>query len=99
VNRLAEPPSASSPVTRPTAVIAAADMTPIQEISVLSHNLLRSFQLRSAFAEPKPRSRQENLRLPPAQHEDDPLLAINRAARIARIDGPKRSLLHAQPRN
>jgi hypothetical protein len=57
VNRLAEPPSASSPVTRPTAVIAAADMTPIQEISVLSHNLLRSFQLRSAFAEPKPRSR------------------------------------------
>jgi Transposase DDE domain group 1 len=58
-----------------------------QQLSVLSHNLIRSFQLRSAFAEPKPRSRKRTYAYLLRSMKTIRFLVINRAARIARIDG------------
>jgi hypothetical protein len=58
-----------------------------QQISVLAHNLIRSFQLRSTLASPKARSRKRTYAFVLRSMKTIRFLIINRAARLARIDG------------
>jgi hypothetical protein len=60
-----------------------------QQLSILAHNLLRSFQLHSALASPKPRSRKRTYAYRIASMKTLRFLFINRAARLARISGRK----------
>lgn len=76
------PSSSFPPIT--TALIA-----PGGSLSILAHNLLRSFQLHSALATPKPRSRKRTYAYRIASMKTLRLRFINRAARLARISGRK----------
>jgi hypothetical protein len=58
-----------------------------QQLSILAHNLLRSFQLHSALATPKPRSRKRTYAYRIASMKTLRFLFINRAARLGRISG------------
>jgi hypothetical protein len=60
-----------------------------QQLSILAHNLIRSFQMRSALAAPKPRSRKRTYSYRIASMKTLRFLLINRAARLARISGRK----------
>jgi hypothetical protein len=60
-----------------------------QQPALLAHNLLRSFQLHSALATPKPRSRKRTYVYRIASMKTLRFLFINRAARLARISGRK----------
>jgi hypothetical protein len=55
--------------------------------SILAHNLMRSFQLHSTLATPKPRSRIRTYSYRTASMKTLRCLLINRAARLARISG------------
>jgi hypothetical protein len=55
--------------------------------SILAHNLMRSFQLHSTLATPKPRSRKRTYSYRIASMKTLRFLLINRAARLARISG------------
>ena len=57
------------------------------QLSVLAHNLMRSFQLHSTLATPKPRSRKRTYSYRLASMKTLRFLLINRAARLARISG------------
>src|SRR5713101_1747601 len=59
------------------------------QLCVLAHNLLRSFQLHSTLATPKPRSRKRTYAYRIASMKTLRFLFINRAARLARISGRK----------
>jgi hypothetical protein len=58
-------------------------------LSILAHNLMRSFQLHSTLATPKPRSRKRTYSYRIASMKTLRFLLINRAARLARISGRK----------
>jgi len=58
------------------------------QLSILAHNLMRSFQLHATLATPKPRSRKRTYSYRIAS-KTLPFLLINRAARLARISGRK----------
>src|SRR5713101_5310379 len=60
-----------------------------QQLAILAHNLLRSFQLHSTIATPKPRSRKRTYAYRIASMKTLRFLFINRAARLARISGRK----------
>jgi len=60
-----------------------------QQLSILAHNLMRSFQLHSTLATPKPRSRKRTYSYRIASMKTLRFLLINRAARLARISGRK----------
>src|SRR6266567_4254722 len=60
-----------------------------QQLAILAHNLLRSFQLHSTLATPKPRSRKRTYAYRIASIKTLRFLVINRAARVARISGRK----------
>ena len=57
------------------------------QLSILAHNLTRSFQLHSTLATPKPRSRKRTYSYRIASMKTLRFLLINRAARLARISG------------
>jgi len=57
------------------------------QLSILAHNLMRSFQLHSTLATPKPRSRKRTYSYRIASMKTLRFLLINRAARLARISG------------
>jgi hypothetical protein len=59
------------------------------QLSVLAHNLMRSFQLHTALATSKPRSRKRTYSYRIASMKTLRFLLINRAARLARISGRK----------
>jgi len=59
------------------------------QLSILAHNLMRSFQLHSTLATPKPRSRKRTYNYRIASMKTLRFLLINRAARLARISGRK----------
>ena len=59
------------------------------QLSILAHNLMRSFQLHSSLATPKPRSRKRTYSYRIASMKTLRFLFINRAARLARISGRK----------
>lgn len=59
------------------------------QLSILAHNLMRSFQLHSTLATPKPRSRKRTYSYRIASMKTPRFLLINRAARLARISGRK----------
>ena len=59
------------------------------QLSILAHNLMRSFQLHSTLATPKPRSRKRTYSYRIASMKTLRFLLINRAARLARISGRK----------
>jgi DDE family transposase len=59
------------------------------QLSVLAHNLMRSFQLHATLATPKPRSRKRTYSYRIASMKTLRFLLINRAARLARISGRK----------
>jgi hypothetical protein len=71
------------------------------QLSILAHNLTRSFQLHATLAPPKPRSRKRTYSYRIASMKTLRFLLINRAARLARISGRKvlRSLLQPNNRN
>ena len=58
-----------------------------QQLAIFAHNLLRSFQLHSTLATPKPRSRKRTYAYRIASMKTLRFLFINRAARLARISG------------
>jgi hypothetical protein len=60
-----------------------------QQLSILAHNLIRSFQMHSALAAPKPRSRKRTYSYRIASMKTLRFLLINRAARLARVSGRK----------
>jgi Transposase DDE domain group 1 len=60
-----------------------------QQLSILAHNLIRSFQMHSALAAPKPRSRKRTYSYRIASMKTLRFLLINRAARRARVSGRK----------
>ena len=60
-----------------------------QQLSILAHNLTRSFQLHSTLATPKTRSRKRTYSYRIASMKTLRSLLINRAARLARISGRK----------
>src|SRR6266700_5026363 len=60
-----------------------------QQLAIFAHNLLRSFQLHSTIATPKPRSRKRTYAYRIASMKTLRFLFINRAARLARISGRK----------
>src|SRR6266849_4587651 len=60
-----------------------------QQLAIFAHNLLRSFQLHSTLATPKPRSRKRTYAYRIASMKTLRFLFINRAARLARISGRK----------
>ncbi len=60
-----------------------------QQLSILAHNLIRSFQIHSALAAPKPRSRKRTYSYRIASMKTLRFLLINRAARLARVSGRK----------
>jgi hypothetical protein len=57
------------------------------QLSILTHNLMCSFQLHSTLATPKPRSRNRTYSYRIASMKTLRFLLINRAARLARISG------------
>ena len=57
------------------------------QLSILAHNLMRSFQLHSTLANPKPRSLKRTYSYRIASMRTLRFLLINRAARLARISG------------
>src|SRR6202048_1283867 len=57
------------------------------QLSILAHNLMRSFQLHSTLATPKPRSLKRTYSYRIASMKTLRFLLINRAARLARISG------------
>jgi hypothetical protein len=57
------------------------------QLSILAYNLMRSFQLHSTLATPKPRSRKRTYSYRIASMKTLRFLFINRAARLARISG------------
>jgi hypothetical protein len=57
------------------------------QLSILAHNLTRSFQLHSTLATPKQRSRKRTYSYRIASMKTLRFLLINRAARLARISG------------
>ena len=57
-----------------------------QQLSVLAHNLMRSFQL-DTLAEPKPRSRKRTYAFLFRSMRTLRFLILARAGRVARIDG------------
>lgn len=57
------------------------------QLSILAHNLMRSFQLQVALATAKPRSRKRTYAYRIASMKTLRFLLINRAARLARIAG------------
>src|ERR1700686_3386618 len=57
------------------------------QLSILAHNLMRSFQLHTTLATPKPRSRKRTYSYRIASMKTLRFLLINRAARRARISG------------
>ena len=59
------------------------------QLSILAHNLMRSFQLHTTLATPKPRSRKRTYSYRIASIKTLRFLLINRAARLARISGRK----------
>jgi len=59
------------------------------QLSILAHNLMRSFQLHSTLATPKPRSLKRTYSYRIASMKTLRFLLINRAARLARISGRK----------
>jgi len=59
------------------------------QLSILAHNLMRSFQLHSTLATPKPPSRKRTYSYRIASMKTLRFLLINRAARLARISGRK----------
>jgi hypothetical protein len=59
------------------------------QLSILAHNLMRSFQLQSTLAMPKPRSPKRTYSYRIASMKTLRFLLINRAARLARISGRK----------
>jgi hypothetical protein len=59
------------------------------QLSILAHNLMRSFQLQATLATPKPRSRKRTYSYHIASMKTLRFLLINRAARLARISGRK----------
>jgi len=59
------------------------------QLSVLAHNLMRSFQLHSSLATPKPPSWKRTYSYRLASMKTLRFLLINRAARLARISGRK----------
>jgi hypothetical protein len=59
------------------------------QLSILAHNLMRSFQLHSTLATPKPRSPKRTYSYRIASMKTLRFLLINRAARLARISGCK----------
>jgi len=59
------------------------------QLSILAHNLMRSFQLHTTLATPKPRSRKRTYSYRIASMKTLRFLLINRAARLARISGRK----------
>jgi hypothetical protein len=60
-----------------------------QQLCVLAHNLMRSFQLHLGLATPKPPSRKRTCSYRIASMKTLRFLLINRAARLARISGRK----------
>jgi DDE family transposase len=60
-----------------------------QQLSILAHNLIRGFQMHSALAAPKPRSRKRTYSYRIASMKTLRFLLINRAARLARVSGRK----------
>ena len=60
-----------------------------QQLSILALNLMRSFQLHSTLATPKPRSPKRTYSYRIASMKTLRFLLINRAARLARISGRK----------
>ena len=59
------------------------------QLSILAHNLMRSFQLQATLTTPKPRSRKRTYSYRIANMKTLRFLLINRAARLARISGRK----------
>ena len=59
------------------------------QLSILAHNLMRSFQLHSTLATPKPRSLKRTYSYRIASMKTLRFLLIHRAARLARISGRK----------
>jgi hypothetical protein len=59
------------------------------QLSILAHNLMRSFQLHSTLATPKPPSRKRTYSYRIASMKTLRFFLINRAARLARISGRK----------
>ena len=57
------------------------------QLSILAHNLTRSFQLHATLAPPKPRSRKRTYSYRIASMKTLRFLFVNRAARLARISG------------
>jgi hypothetical protein len=68
-----------------------------QQLSILAHNLIRSFQMHSALAAPKPRSRKRTYSYRIASMKTLRFLLINRAARLARVSGRKVLRFSANP--
>jgi Transposase DDE domain group 1 len=60
-----------------------------QQLSILAHNLIRSFQMHSALAAPKPHSHKRTYSYRIASMKTLRFLLINRAARLARVSGRK----------
>ena len=59
------------------------------QLSILAHNLMRSFQRHSTLALPKPRSCKRTYSYRIASMKNLRFLLINRAARLTRISGRK----------
>ena len=68
-----------------------------QQLSILAHNLMRSFQLHSTLATAKPRSRKRTYSYRIASMKTLRFLLINRAARLARISGLRNLRFSANP--
>src|SRR5215469_6652921 len=68
-----------------------------QQLSILAHNLMRSFQLHSTLATAKPRSRKRTYSYRILSMKTLRFLFINRAARLARISGRRTLRLSANP--
>jgi Transposase DDE domain group 1 len=68
-----------------------------QQLSILAHNLMRSFQLQSTLATAKPRSRKRTYSYRILSMKTLRFLLINRAARLARISGRRTLRFSANP--
>lgn len=68
-----------------------------QQLSILAHNLMRSFQLQSTLATAKPRSRKRTYSYRIVSMKTLRFLLINRAARLARIAGRRTLRFSANP--
>jgi Transposase DDE domain group 1 len=68
-----------------------------QQLSILAHNLMRSFQLQSTLATAKPRSRKRTYSYRILSMKTLRFLLINRATRLARISGRRTLRSSANP--